>query len=301
MEGGHRFPLTIENIYGTCFIDSVLNSVANSDPLSNHFKSILPESEYSDETILEAFDEGMKHHRVVSAIVDDKYDVDDKITLLYEILVSIFIRGINKYDETTLICVRLYLMYLENFQAFNEHYRSKTKFITCEEESFHDLACKADYNFVQYFQYCQKALKRKNQDIKFTGVSSDKFLDRIQIEVFPSTLSTIYNKIRKIAGSDIYIRILHDPSNKQIIPQVFDACIKHYDCDYRCSDVVLDKYKKGELSPIHSVFYNLDHGKLHDNSKIIDIGLNRLAQPSEDRVYYFPSILHFQLKSSENK
>lgn len=59
---------------------------------------------------------------------------------------------------------------LDYIYEFNEHYKKKTKFITLEKETFYELVCKTDYNFVQYFNYCQKA-----SDIKFTGALNDDF------------------------------------------------------------------------------------------------------------------------------
>ena len=279
------------NLHGTCFIDSVLNSIANSDSLTAHFKSILPESKYSDELILRSFNEGIKERKIICGIINDKYKSDTNITLLYEILVSIFIRGMNKYDETTLIYVRLYLMYLENFYDFNEHYKTKTKFITLEEETFYELVRKTDYNFVQYFNYCQKA-----SNPKFTGALNDDFLVRININMEISKISDIYDKIKNNNVSDIYIKIIHYYLNKKLIKEACDACIKRYPCDYVCSDIILDKYEKGNVLPNHSVFYNINQGKLQDNSKITDTDINKLSQPSEDGSCYFPCILHFQLR-----
>ena len=154
-------PNSIYSIYGISQISNILNSITNS----SYYECFTVD----DEAIAYAFEEGMRHKMIISLLVSRSYKVSDNLTRLYEILIGIFLRGIEKYKEHILI----YILYLVNMSKF----RRKTARITFKETSFYEFVKKTDYNYCQYYDYIQDALHRKRQDIRFTTAIPTKLLN----------------------------------------------------------------------------------------------------------------------------
>lgn len=298
LDGAHRYPITIHNMYGTCFIDALLNSIANSEALVKQFKSVLPDSKVSDDQILYAFNDGMKTKRIVSSLINKKYTTDNTLRTLYDVLICAFIRGIDTYNDATMVYISLYMMYLANMFKFGKMYPSKTKSISVND-SLYDLVCKTDYNFIAYFNYCQK-LMDLGKDNDMAGVG-DENLTKCILSSNYATCQCNKSKIQKELNShdesDIFISVLYNiVDDRKRLDDMFDACIKRYNSKYLCTDIVFDLYKQDEYYPYHSVFFNVNQGKLHDDGKITEASINVLAKVNNDGEYYVPSILHFQLK-----
>ena len=297
LDGAHRYPITLYNMYGTCFIDSLLNSIANSEALVKRYTSILPESKVSDDRILYAFSDGMKTKNIVSSLIDKKYVTDNALRTLYDTLICIFIRGIDAYDNTTMIYISLYIMYLANMFKFGKRYPSKTKTISIND-SLYELVCKTDYNFIAYFNYCQK-LKDLGKDNDIAGV--DENLTKCVLSSNYATCQCNKAKIQKELDnhneSDVFISVLYNViDDRKRLDEMFDACIKRYDSKYLCTDIIFDEYNHDDYYPHHSVFFNVNQGKLHDDGNITEASINTLTKTNDNGEYYVPSILHFQLK-----
>lgn len=296
--GGLRFPIAMNNLYRTCFIDSVLNSVANSDALTEYFKNILPENKVSDKQIIYAFTNGLKSRQIVSSLMDKTYIVKRNALGLYRILCSLFIRGIdNKYDKNILHCMRLYIMYLERMSKFNADHESKVKKMYLGK-SFYEYVCAADYNFIVYFNYCKKICASGKESLDYTGVIDNNLITRLGLKHITRELNEIQDVLNSIHTADLFIEIEYEAYyDKETAMNMCKECTKEYEGNYRCTDIIFDLYEKEETTPCHSVYYNIDEKVLHDDGEIIETDINNLYDLLDDGNYYVPCILHFQLRA----
>ena len=281
--GGLRAPSEIINWYRTCFIDSVLNAIANSDALVNHFKNILPTSKFSDNDIINAFLEGMPKKRVLSSLIDKDAHTSNNKLRLYEILGAMFIRGIDSYPKDVLLYITLYIMYLENSIQFNKKASNTVKEMD-SRENLYTYACNADYNFVMYFRYCDKMIKQNDIDPQYTGVQNNMLITKLGLNHKTSICD--YSVIQKIldecADSDVFIETIYIPTryNKTVVQAMFDICMSKYVTD---NDVSL-----------HSVYYDVTDHLLHNDSVISKIDITTLSKQAQNGKYYVPRILHYQ-------
>ena len=294
--GGLRAPLEITNWYRTCFIDSVLNSIANSDVLSKRFKNILPENSVSNEQIQNAFLHGIPERKIISSLIEKDMTTQNNKLMMYKLLCSMFIRGIdNNYPKDVLIYITLYIMYLENSSRFNYESGAPVKKMD-PTERFYTYMQNVDYNFVIYFVYCEKAIKRI--DPKYTGVLDNLLPTRLGLKqvICICDYSEIQLRLDTSVDSDVFIEMICIPTtyDETIVKAMFDICTSRYEGNYRCTDIILDEYKKESDVSYHSVYYNIDENKLHDNSDITKTDINALSKPLDNGNYYVPRILHFQ-------
>ena len=208
--GGLRFPVSMNNLYRTCFIDSVLNSIANSETLTKHFKNILPESKVSDKEVITAFTYGLKDKQIISSLIDKNYTVKRNTLGLYHILCSLFLRGIdNNYDKNILHYMRLYIMYLERMGKFNSDHESKVKKMYLGK-SFYDYVCAADYNFIVYFNYCKKLCVSGKESLDYTGVINNNLITRLGLTHKTRELSSVQNTLNGMHDTDVFIEIEYE-------------------------------------------------------------------------------------------
>ena len=299
LDGGLRFPIPTINKYRTCFIDSVLNSIANSDTLTKHFKNILPESKVSDEQIQNAFTNGLKNKTIISSLIEKNDKPKNNRHRLYAILCCLFMRGTddNKYPKAVLQYIRLYLLYLERMSDFNFHFEQTKKMYA--GKSFYEYVCAADYNYILYFNYCRESYKLGKQPIPYTGVFNNKLIRNLELcnKLCSCDCSEIQDTLNITNKSDVFIEIDNNMScydqNEQL--NMFSTCTKPYDGKYRCTDIILDLYEKdNEDEPCHSVYYNIDKGILHDDGELIKTDISNISKQFDNGDYYVPCILHFQ-------
>lgn len=298
LSGGLRAPLKITNWFRTCFIDSVLNSIANSETLSKYFKNILPENKVSDEQIQNAFLHGMPEKKIISSLIEKDMTTQNNKLTIYKILCSMFIRGIdNNYSKDVLIYITLYIMYLENSTGFNA--RSKAPIRKPNpNDRFYTYVQDTDHNFVMYFIYYDKTIK-KDIDPTYTGVPNNMLITKLGLKHI--TCICDYSEIQKQLDtnndySDIFIETIYIPTvyNETVVNAMFDICTSEYKGKYRCTDIILDEYEKDASVSYHSLYYNIDEHKLHNNSIITKTEINTLSKPLTNGNYYIPRILHFQ-------
>ena len=299
LDGGLRFPIPIINYHRTCFIDSVLNSIANSDTLTKHFKNILPESKVSDERIVNAFTNGLKVKKIISSLIESNYVAKNNKRKLYEILCSLFIRGIDGYNKYISQGIRLYMLYLEKMSLFNQDFEStKTMYAG---RSFYEYVCNADYNFILYFNFCEELRKRGKTNIKYTGVLNNCIIVNFGLKHFkaPCDKDSIQSILNSMTETDVFIELNNDISkyDNNIITTMISTCITKYKGKYRCTDIIFDMYEQDNGDdPYHSVYYNIDKKALHDDASVInEIEIDSFTKTTEDNDYYVPCVLHFQM------
>ena len=297
LSGGLRAPLKITNWFRTCFIDSVLNSIANSETLTKHFKDILPESKVSDEQIQNAFINGIPEKKIISSLIEKDMTTQNNKLTIYKILCSIFIRGIdNNYSKDVLIYITLYIMYLENSTRFNDEAGAPIKEMD-PTENFYTYVQNTDYNFVMYFIYCDKMIK-KNINPAYTGVSNNLLITKLGLKhIFCiCDYSEIQRQLNTNTDSDLFIETIYIPTvyDEIVVKAMFDICITKYKGKYRCTDIILDEYRKKSDISYHSVYYNIDKELLHNNSVITKTSKDIISKPLTNGNYYIPRILHFQ-------
>ena len=298
LDGGLRYPISIINWFRTCFIDSVLNSIANSETLTNYFNSIISNNKFTDDQMINMFIIGMPRKAIISSLITKEYKSNNNKLELYKILCGIFIRGIDKqYSNEVMLYITLYIMYLENEYGFNKRYKSKTKILN-PTDSFYDYVCNADYNFICYFNYCQKPKNKNNSE--FTGVLNNMLIRKLGLKhiICECEDVKIQTELNNNNETDLFVEIIYTPVkyNESVVNDMFKTCIKTYEGKYRCTDMILDKYEKYADIAYHSVYYNIDKGLLHDDGKIMNVSIDILHKSLEDGDYYAPCILHFQLK-----
>ena len=294
--GSHRFPVSMKNLYGTCFIDSLLNSIANSETLCNHFKNVLPN--ITNNQIDYAFGEGMKKKKMISSLIDKEFDTDNNISELYKILICIFIKEVNNCENNIISHIRLYLMYLENAGLFDAAYATKIKEVI-GDEPFYEFVSKIDYNYVLYYNYCKRAFTT-NHTNNFAGIRyNDMFGNILHLTYIVSRCkeSDIQKILNNNSVADLFIKVLYNKYNKHTLKEMFAACIKRYEGNYMCTDIIFDRYEDGKGFPFHSVYYNINQSKLLDDGELTEVAINNLNKPLDDGDYYVPCILHFQLRS----
>ena len=295
--GGLRFPISMTNRYRTCFIDSVLNSIVNSDVLVERFKNIVPEKSVSDDQIEKAFTTGLKDKRIVSSIVEPTRKAKNNRRELYAILCCIFMRGIDKYSKSMLQYIRTYILYLDKMNTFNPRF-SNTKPVYAGK-SFYEYVCATDYNFIIYFNYCKEMYELGNDNVEFTGVLDNRLIKNLGLlhVIRECTEDDIQTVLSKCTDSDMFIEIHSDiiQYDKPIIKKMIATCTKKHEGPYRCTDIIFDMYERNEDEPYHSVYYNLDEKVLHDDAKIIsNVNTNVFESERNDGDYYVPCIIHFQ-------
>lgn len=297
MTGGLRAPSEIINWYRTCFIDSVLNAIANSDTLVERFKNILPESKFSDDDIINAFLEGMPKKYVLASLIDKDMHVPNNKLKLYEILGAIFIRGIDSYPKDVLLYVTLYIMYLENSTQFNKRASNVVKEMD-PRENFYTYVCNTDHNFVIYFRYCDKMIKRNDMDPQYTGVHNNMLITKLGLNHKTSICdySEIQGILDKCINSDVFIEFIYVPTmyNETVIQAMFDICLSKYAGGYCCTDIIFDEYENDDDIAYHSIYYNVNESLLHNNSVISKIDITSLSKQLHNGKYYVPRILHYQ-------
>ena len=296
--GSHRFPISLKNIYRTCFIDSVLNSIANCETLTKHFKDILPS--ITTKQIEQAFSiKSMKNKNILSSLISNNYNATNNLSRLYEILVALFIRSIDNSKDHILLYIRIYIMYLENMDGFNNGNKSKTKQLQ-RNMKFYDYVCNTDYNFISYFNYCYEIQKDNYNNISYTGVLNNNLIRKLNLNYFirKCDISEIQYVLNNNTTHDVFVEIIYDSTlfDLNYIEGMFRTCIKRYNGNYLCTDIIFDKYEQESYTPYHSVYYNINQSKLLDDGELIETDINRLSKPLDDGDYYVPCILHFQLR-----
>ena len=287
LSGGFQTPKGIANVYGTCFIDSVINSILNSSALVALYNSYLGSS-ITLEKVNDAFTQGMIDKEILSSLIT-KNCVFDYFNATYMLLLSIITKYHKNLTDEVMLYIRLYIMYLENYEEFTKKCK-KCKQISDLEPTFKDCLVIHDFNFVQYFLYCTKHVTNS----KCTGVNKDLLLYHFGIEMYNFSTNTKYIQHKLDASNeiDIYARCLYRITNAESKRKIiYDAILTKESDKYVLSDIVLDQYNESSVTPIHAMYYDIINHKLQNGMEVADAQI-----PDLIKLGYYPAILHYQLR-----
>lgn len=319
LSGGYINPVAFNNYYGTCFIDSTLNSIINSDKLLETFWNELPECIKNNEfiykeglnidetiTIDTVFYNGISNTNRILSCYDLKDTRNDYFETVYRVLLSIFVHSIGNSSEMLSVCIRVYLMFLENIPRISQCGLFTMKSMSLDM-SFNEFLKNLDYNFCMYYailyhnsrnQSAQNEIERfRTCTINYSaGVPDHELLNHLGIGSYLSDYNEnmIMNVLNNCSNTyDIFIAMYGyvKHSNRK---KALDECFKVNHPKYILTDMVLSKYSTNpdmsRYSPEHAIYYNIKDNIAQDNNKQYTLYIDDIDNT------YTASILHFQMR-----
>ena len=283
IDGGLLESRDFLNVFGTCYIDCILNSIANSDALVRQLTNEIP-AHLSITTISNAFDTPTPLCNINIKPTHDNY------TSLSRLLVALYIYGMNDYDDITILTIRTYIMYVENMERFLQKYPKRDKLKPVSFDSPFETLANIDHNFNVYMLLCQRAANKKHTIIA-SGVKDHRLLERIGIKTYCArcNVDDIANVLSTCDDHDVFVNMLSFRGN--LFDQRFDVKTQN---GYTLTDMMISRYSSNGNSFDHSMYYDFLKQTLQSDNTKTQMTIDDLVETKMSDGECVVTLLHFQ-------